>query len=1492
MFFKRLILTLTAFLLLIGFSSGQSKKKFPEDPNAFISDLPLFFESISNEDAWAETFLLLDTLSADWTAGRFSDDEKIEIIQLSNALLKRRLPAYPHFYRFFYNIMELHLQEGKQSFVLPWLESIEDFMKEASLRQIQGHIGTYFMFFTENILYSSSSIQWYLSDSLYRFEYDTIPVFYLKKTDLLCATKKDTSVISGTEGAYFPTLNFWKGFNGTVNWERVGYPKDTVFARLNDYEIKLKHSYYNADSVVFYNKNFFKEPILGAFQEKVLSSRAKESAPYPQFQSYLKNFQINNIFKDIDYEGGFSMRGRKLIGSGNVKNNAYLFVKITENKNITIRSHAFFFEEDAILANPATVNISFGEDSIYHPSLNLRYNDNTRILELLRSGEGLYQSPFFNTFHRVEMYVGSMRWEMDENIINFEKVIGVQKLGVADFISGNYFSKYSFDKLQGIDKKNPLYVIRDFFRIYGTREVSPAILSQYMKKPLEQVKATLIKLSDQGFFYYDIARDKAIIEDRLFDYIRANLGEIDYDVIHIHSETEDSSNAILFIDNMDLLIRGVSEVFLSDSQNVYIYPEKKEIVLKKNRDFVFTGSVRAGLFEFYAHECSFEYDPFRLNMPTIDSLSFHVKSFKKNKNGEYEFVKVRTVIEGLSGALLIDEPNNKSGLKNFAQYPLFISEQESFVYYDKDSVYNRDNFKYYIAPFKLESLDNFSTDGLEFSGYLASDDIFPEIEQPLKVQPDYSLGFIKDTPDEGYPVYGGKGRFYTTLDLSNLGLRARGTLEYMTSTTACQDFHFYPDSLTAQGITGFFIDELKGAVEYPDVSIDSANLIWYPSSDTMKIRMIDKPFRMFNDKSDLYGDLVLTDKGLSGSGSVNFESSGMDSREFRFGQHTITADTLDFRLYTKGGDSLALSAQNYQAKLDFEKRIVEFHTNKAGSVMRFPYHNFISSMQTIDWHMDNNELTLANDVSDITSGIDSLSIYEMMDLDLSGSEFVSTNPGQDSLKFFAGHARYNMTDYIIYAEGVMFIKIADAAIFPSGGYVTILKGGKIEEMENARIVANTDTKNFTINNATVNVISRNNYEGRGIYPYVDYEKFIQDIKLSEIYVDSTGVTRGRGLVREADNFMLSPEFAFTGNVFLQADKKFLRFEGGYKIRENCLKSYQQHWAFFDTLIDPHHVVLPVPEDLHDIDGIDIDAALYFSGIYDHIYPVLFTQRKILSDTAIYYASGEISYDTVRKEYIISPVVMQDGSAPGNSLTFSTRKCSIEGSGPLNLGLDMGYVDIQSVGDIQYLIIPDSTRLRGALAIDFYFDETALSMLADSMIMSDLPGLDVTSAFYDKIITFFLGQEKTEDIKTDASLFGVSRKIPEELVHTFFLPDVKLYWNSITRSYMSKGPFAVANIGKIPVNRYVDGFIELVKKRSGDEMNLYIEVTDRLWYYFNYKNNILQTISSDMPYNVRITDLKSDRRIYKDNDQEEQYEYVISGRRKRIDFLRKMDEYNK
>jgi len=129
---------------------------------------------------------------------------------------------------------------------------------------------------------------------------------------------------------------------------------------------------------------------------------------------------------------------------------------------------------------------------------------------------------------------------------------------------------------------------------------------------------------------------------------------------------------VLNLKTFDLKIRGVSEVSLSDSQAVYIYPRDKEILLRKNRDFVFTGLVKAGYFNFYANQSSFEYDKFKLSMPRIDSISFKVDTFSVKEN-KWSQVMVRSVLANLSGELLIDDPKNKSGMKELPVFPVFIA---------------------------------------------------------------------------------------------------------------------------------------------------------------------------------------------------------------------------------------------------------------------------------------------------------------------------------------------------------------------------------------------------------------------------------------------------------------------------------------------------------------------------------------------------------------------------------------------------------------------------------------------------------------------------------------------------------------------------------------------------------------------------------------------------------------------------------------------------
>ena len=71
--------------------------------------------------------------------------------------------------------------------------------------------------------------------------------------------------------------------------------------------------------------------------------------------------------------------------------------------------------------------------------------------------------------------------------------------------------------------------------------------------------------------------------------------------------------------------------------------------------------------------------------------------------------------------------------------------------------------------------------------------------------------------------------------------------------------------------------------------------------------------------------------------------------------------------------------------------------------------------------------------------------------------------------------------------------------------------------------------------------------------------------------------------------------------------------------------------------------------------------------------------------------------------------------------------------------------------------------------------------------------------------------------------------------------------------------------------------------------MYFEIPGGDWYYFSYRNNILQTISSNEGYNNEILNMKEDRRVFKSKDEPFQYEFVISSRRKMIDFKRRMEE---
>ncbi|MDP4280843.1 MAG: hypothetical protein Q8867_01705 [Bacteroidota bacterium] len=1492
--FFRSIIFIGILLWILNPTSLYSQKltQFSGDSTKFIGELNTVFEGLQDKE-YKMTVSVMQDFMQKWNQEQFNPSQKKIIYETCNQMLRKKMHPYPDFYNYIASL-DLFITSHRQlSTFFEWSDVIKGLIQNKNSRLLSQFLDFSNEFFGDNYLYKSSSTAWKITNPAFRIIMDSVPIIQTGVTDLICYANQDSMTIYGTKGYFFPLSNRWAGEEGKVNWKRAGLDPDQVYAILHDYQIQVRFSKFSADSVEFVNRKYFKEPLTGSFTNKMLADMTEDRASYPRFASYDKQIGIRNLFPGIHYLGGFNMEGNKVVGTGTRDLNARLDFEKDNKVFATLRSQTFIIHGDRINSSLASITLYHEDDSIFHPGLQMKYINDRRELTLSRDEQVKTISPWFDSFHNIEIYCESLSWKMNDPTLQFEMMKGPNQEGKAIFESSDFFSASRYDRLQGIDDFNPLFLIANYCNKNKKREFTLDEITTFFQRPPEQVEMQILNLATKGFLIYDVANKKAVVKDKLFNYVKAKIGKTDYDVIFFNSAVSGKSNAVLKLDSFDLKIQGVEKVYLSDSQQVYIYPSHEEILLKKNRNFRFSGRVEAGLFDLYARDCSFDYDKFKLNMPVVDSMGVYVRSRTKDpKTQQYPMVHVKTMIRNINGELRIDDPKNKSGLKKFPDYPVFTNTSDAIVNWDNKSiqkgVYKKDKIYYDVAPFTFKNIDNIPTDSLQFKGYLVTGGIFPEIDESLKVRPDYSLGIEKETDTLGLPVYGGKGRFISHIDLSNQGLKGEGKLVYLNSTTSSKDFIFYPDSLkaTAQNFTS---DEVLAAVEYPSVNGDSLSEFWLPGQDSLTLKTLRKDAIMYNGQAAFKGKLAMTPQGVTGNGTIKTRDSEMDSRQFKFKRRTFDANIADFRIKAYNLTDLAISTQNYQTHFDFDAQKGEFKSNVGISKVEFPFNKYICSMDRFDWLIDNHKIALYNDKNRNLQNLDTISLDKLIDVQFPGTEFVSVDPLQDSLRFFSMQAIYDLKTNVINAEDVRILKVADAAIFPDSGKICIEKTGQMRPLKRAGILANTNTRYHHFYNATLSVYSRKKYSGDADYDYVDRTGRAQKIHFLKVAVDSSGQTFAETWISDSTRLNLSPEFVFMGKAWINAPEKFITLEGGFRPVTDCFKKLNT-WTYFKSTIDPAHVMLPVTPNLRATNNEKLFAGLLMSNTHSRIYPAFFTGKESFSDSVMVSATGLASYAVQENEFRISEDSRNKTDEYSNVLKLEVNSCKLTGTGKINLGMIDGSLKMQTYGTLNYFLIPDSVNCRTAISMNFPFSDAALAKLVAQLQATNLNGLVFTTSPYYSAIQSIIGKKEFDKAKSELEMYGKFRKFPDELNRTLFLADVRMKWDTASGSWISYGPIGIGNIGKVQINRVVNGIIQIIKKRNGDDFTVYLELTKNDWYYFNYRNNLLQAMSSNLEFNDLIRTAVQSRAEQKRVDKiSKGFRYVVATERKVRDFLRTFRE---
>ena len=329
---KRIIFLITLFIAIVGFGNrcqSQSIKNFTSDPIKFIDEMQKFLEETDKKEGGK----IMDEFIPLWTGSKFNPSQQDAIYKTANAMLRKRMKAFPDFRNYLAALTSFANSQQSQLSFTSWQASLDKLLLLPP-RFYTNYITTCNTLFKDNTLYSSASTNWHSDNNSYSFEFDSLPKIVFPSLSLICTSKGDSSVIYQTKGFLYPTQQKFYGQGGKVNWNRAGWDESVIHATLHDYIIDLTGSDFSADSVDFFNSNYFNKPLKGTYSDKILANVSVETASYPRFVSTQSGIEIKNIVPDVDYIGGFSMVGNKMVGSGTVDEPAHI---------IFFREHKPFF---------------------------------------------------------------------------------------------------------------------------------------------------------------------------------------------------------------------------------------------------------------------------------------------------------------------------------------------------------------------------------------------------------------------------------------------------------------------------------------------------------------------------------------------------------------------------------------------------------------------------------------------------------------------------------------------------------------------------------------------------------------------------------------------------------------------------------------------------------------------------------------------------------------------------------------------------------------------------------------------------------------------------------------------------------------------------------------------------------------------------------------------------------------------------------------------
>jgi len=284
-------------------------------------------------------------------------------------------------------------------------------------------------------------------------------------------------------------------------------------------------------------------------------------------------------------------------------------------------------------------------------------------------------------------------------------------------------------------------------------------------------------------------------------------------------------------------------------------------------------------------------------------------------------------------------------------------------------------------------------------------------------------------------------------------------------------------------------------------------------------------------------------------------------------------------------------------------------------------------------------------------------------------------------------------------------------------------------------------------------------------------------------------------------------------------------------------------------------------------------ALYFGimrGFYDSVgvYPSIFAAASNPNDQIVFRPEGFLQYNPNVNEVVYGNTAKLNGTTKrGDFLKFNDATNKLYCEGKFNFGLNYAPIKLATVGNC-YVDLNKNAMVYN-LCIGLKIDVT--KELMDLMIKdwidltADKQEADYKSPWIGNALAELISdKELKKAMKTIEEEAEVQKlELPKDLPYNIFLTNVRMAYDPFANSFKAVGNVSLVNLGGQYFGKQVYAYIEFGMKKGGDYFNILFETSEADWYYFNYTNHVLQTLSSNDTYTSYIQTITPEKRTIKD-----------------------------